>query len=62
MVHRNRGIVCSGWKHDQRLAALTTPVSRGNRVIVSHLGTMTFEVPAANNQLEEGDCVVVRPP
>jgi phosphohistidine phosphatase SixA len=54
-----RGENFSGPKNDQRVKMLATPVQRGNRAIVSHLGTITSALPRV--QLEEGDCVVVRP-
>jgi broad specificity phosphatase PhoE len=45
-------------KRQRRLEVLGERVQRGNRIIVSHLGTIQSLVPSI---LEEGDCVVVRP-
>jgi phosphohistidine phosphatase SixA len=56
-----RGSNYAGAKHDTRLAALTTPIMRGTRLIVSHLGTMGSMFPDGQLSLDEGDCVVVRP-
>jgi phosphohistidine phosphatase SixA len=46
-------------KRQRRLEVLGQPAQRGNRVIVSHLGTIQSLLPSI--VLEEGDCVVVRP-
>lgn len=56
-----RGEDFTGWKMTARVAALATPVPRGNRVVVSHLGTLGSALPVVRGGLEEGDCVVVRP-
>jgi phosphohistidine phosphatase SixA len=56
-----RGEDFSGWKATARAAALAAPVPRGDRVIVSHLGTLGSALPVVRDGLEEGDCVVVRP-
>jgi phosphohistidine phosphatase SixA len=56
-----RGDNYAGPKRDRRLETLGLPVERGNRVIVSHIGTMYSVLPSIQGQLEEGDCVVVRP-
>ena len=56
-----RGTYYGGPKRDRRLEILGLPVERGNRVIVSHIGTMYSVLPSVEGQLEEGDCVVVRP-
>jgi broad specificity phosphatase PhoE len=56
-----RGDDYSGPKTDQRVRMVATPVERGDRAIFSHLGTITSVLPSTRGQLEEGDCVVVRP-
>ena len=56
-----RGEDFSGWKRDVRLAQLGRPLEGGNRVIVSHIGTMYDVLPSIRGELEEGDCAVVRP-
>ena len=56
-----RGENYDGWKRDARLAQLGRPVEGGNRVIVSHIGTMYSVLPSIRGELEEGDCAVIRP-
>ena len=56
-----RGSDYSGPKQQRRQATLSTPVPNGNRVIVTHLGTLGDAIKPVNPGLEEGDCVVVRP-
>jgi len=56
-----RGEYYGGWKRDARLAHLGQPVQNGNRVIVSHIGTMYSVVPSIRGRLDEGDCAVIRP-
>ncbi|HUF27877.1 MAG TPA: histidine phosphatase family protein [Gemmatimonadaceae bacterium] len=56
-----RGSDYSGPKRDRRIAVLGQLVSDGNRVIISHIGTMYSVLPSVRGELEEGDCVVVRP-
>jgi phosphohistidine phosphatase SixA len=56
-----RGEDFSGPKMDRRLETLGRLVEEGNRVIVSHIGTMYSVLPTVRGELEEGDCVVVRP-
>jgi broad specificity phosphatase PhoE len=58
-----RGESYGGPKLDARAALLATPpsVPRGDRLIVSHVGTINSVIPATRGRLEEGDCVVVRP-
>ncbi len=56
-----RGADYSGPKAEQRVRMLATPVRRGDRLIISHVGTITSVLPSAPAQLEEGGCVVVRP-
>jgi phosphohistidine phosphatase SixA len=56
-----RGENFSGPKKAARLEMLNTPPSSGNRVIVSHIGTIYSAIPGITGQLDEGDCVVIRP-
>ena len=56
-----RGEDFGGWKMTARVEALATPVARGDRLVVSHLGTLGSVLPVVRDGLEEGDCVVVRP-
>ena len=56
-----RGDYYGGPKRDRRLEMLGRRVDRGNRVIISHIGTMYSVLPSIHGELEEGDCVVVRP-
>lgn len=56
-----RGTFYGGPKRARRLEMLGLPVERGNRIIVSHIGTMYSVLPSIEGQLDEGDCVVVRP-
>ena len=56
-----RGEDFSGPKMQARSETLGAPVPRGDRLIVSHLGTLGAMLPIVNGGLEEGDCVVVRP-
>jgi phosphohistidine phosphatase SixA len=56
-----RGDDYGGPKRQRRLEVLGRPVQRGNRVIVSHIGTMYSVLPSIRGELDEGDCVVLRP-
>ena len=56
-----RGDYYGGPKRDLRLELLGRPVDGGTRVIISHIGTMYSVLPSVRGELEEGDCVVVRP-
>jgi broad specificity phosphatase PhoE len=56
-----RGNNYGGPALQQRRDVLGEPVAQGNRLIVSHVGTLNSVLPALRPQLEEGDCVVVRP-
>ena len=56
-----RGEDYSGWKRDRRLAQLGSAAQNGNRIIVSHIGTMYSVIPSIQGRLEEGDCAVIRP-
>ena len=56
-----RGNNYGGPRQQQRRDVLGEPVEDGNRLIVSHVGTLNSVLPALRPQLEEGDCVVVRP-
>ena len=44
-----------------RRAALAESVEPGNRLIISHIGTMGSVVPEVRSRVKMGDCVVVRP-
>jgi phosphohistidine phosphatase SixA len=50
-----------GPARDARLRFLARPVSAGNVLIISHIGTMSSVVPEVEGAVGEGDCVVVRP-
>ena len=56
-----RGEDFSGPKRNARLAMLGRPSEKGNRVIVSHIGTIYSVVPSILGELEEGDCAVLKP-
>jgi len=56
-----RGDNYGGPKQRLRSEILGRPVERGNRLIISHIGTMYSVLPSIRGELEEGDCVVVRP-
>jgi phosphohistidine phosphatase SixA len=56
-----RGDNYGGPKRERRAELLGRPVERGALVIVSHIGTIYSVLPSISGQLEEGDCVVVRP-
>ena len=47
-------------KRAARRALMSQPVSNGNRLIVSHVGTLT-SVLQFRGSMAEGDCAVVRP-
>ena len=51
----------SGPPMHRRAQVLQTPVEGGNRLIVSHIGTMRSALGRSPGEVEEGDCVVVRP-
>lgn len=56
-----RGNYYGGPKRDRRTEMLGRPVDSGVRVIISHIETMYSVLPSIRGELEEGDCVVVRP-
>jgi phosphohistidine phosphatase SixA len=56
-----RGEDFSGPKRERRLEMLRQPVNGGNRVIISHIGTIYSVLPSIRGELDEGDCVVLRP-
>jgi phosphohistidine phosphatase SixA len=56
-----RGSDYSGPKRVSREDRLTGSVSGGNRLIVSHLGTMQNAIPEIRGEFQEGDCIVLRP-
>jgi phosphohistidine phosphatase SixA len=45
----------------ERIAMLESPPSSGNRIIISHIGTMGSVLPLEGRRVREGDCVVVSP-
>lgn len=58
--HTNGGPY-DGDARDARLRFLAEPVTEGNTLIVSHIGTISSVIPEARGRVGEGDCVVVRP-
>lgn len=58
--HTNGGSY-GGVARDARRRKLATPVERGNRLVVSHIGTMGSVLDGIERRVGEGDCVVVRP-
>jgi phosphohistidine phosphatase SixA len=56
-----RGDNYGGPKQRLRSEMLGRPVPGGNRLIISHIGTMYSVLPSIRGELDEGDCVVVRP-
>jgi len=56
-----RGTNYGGRKLELRTEMLGRRVERGARVIISHIGTIYSVLPSVGGQLEEGDCVVIRP-
>lgn len=58
--HTNGGSY-GGVALEERRRTLAAPVERGNRLIVSHIGTISSVLPSAEDRLGEGDCVVTRP-
>jgi broad specificity phosphatase PhoE len=56
-----RGNDYGGRKRELRSEMLGRRPQAGARVIVSHIGTIYSVLPSITGQLEEGDCVVVRP-
>jgi hypothetical protein len=56
-----RGQDYEGPNRPLRAEVLGRAVEKGNRVIVSHIGTMYSVLPSIQGQLEEGDCAVIRP-
>lgn len=57
--HTNGGSY-GGPARDRRREILATPPASGNRLIVSHIGTMESVLPDGLGSIGEGDCVVVR--
>lgn len=55
-----RGDNYGGPRRQRRMEVLARPIEGGNRVIVSHVGTLA-SLSSAAGKLEEGDCIVVRP-
>jgi phosphohistidine phosphatase SixA len=60
-IWHTRGDDYRGPKRQRRSEVLGRPVESGTRVIVSHIGTMYSVLPSIRGELDEGDCVVVRP-
>jgi phosphohistidine phosphatase SixA len=60
-IWHTRGDDYGGPKRRLRSEALGRPVESGTRVIISHIGTMYSVLPSIRGELNEGDCVVVRP-
>lgn len=58
--HTNGGSY-GGPARDARRRTLSEPVESGNRLIVSHIGTMSSVLDGIQRRVGEGDCVVVRP-
>lgn len=58
--HTNGGSY-GGEARDVRRRTLSETVERGNRLIVSHIGTMGSVLDGIQRRVGEGDCVVVRP-
>lgn len=58
--HTNGGSY-SGSARDARRRTLARPVDGGNRLIVSHIGTMESVLDGIRGRVGEGDCVVVQP-
>jgi phosphohistidine phosphatase SixA len=56
-----RGEDYGGPRQRLRSEVLGRPVDGGARVIFSHIGTLYSVLPSITGQLDEGDCVVVRP-
>lgn len=56
-----RGEDYSGPKHQRRSEVLGQPSDSTTRVIISHIGTIYSNLPSIRGELNEGDCVVVRP-
>ena len=51
----------SGPPSRRRTEVLSMPITGGNRLIVSHIGTMRNALGRSPGEVKEGDCVVVRP-
>jgi phosphohistidine phosphatase SixA len=60
-IWHTRGDDYGGPKRQLRSELLGRPVESGTRVIISHIGTMYSVLPSIRGELNEGDCVVVRP-
>jgi predicted GH43/DUF377 family glycosyl hydrolase/phosphohistidine phosphatase SixA len=56
-----RGENYGGDKHRRRSEVLGRSSDRRTRVIISHIGTIYSNLPSISGELNEGDCVVVRP-
>jgi phosphohistidine phosphatase SixA len=49
-----------GVRREARQQVLATPVANGNRIIISHIGTLLSVIRLAGS-MQEGDCAVLRP-
>jgi phosphohistidine phosphatase SixA len=56
-----RGDDYGGPKHSARAEVLGQTAGKVVRIIVSHIGTIYSNLPSIRGELNEGDCVVVRP-
>jgi phosphohistidine phosphatase SixA len=56
-----RGEDYGGPKHRARADELGQTLGSETRVIISHIGTIYSNLPTIRGELNEGDCVVVRP-
>lgn len=60
-IWHTNGSDYGGPARERRLDFLATPVSDGNVLVVSHIGTMESVLRDMPGSVGEGDCVVVRP-
>ena len=56
-----RGEDYGGPRLQERSKVLGHKPARGTRIIISHIGTIYSNLPSIRGELDEGDCVVVRP-
>lgn len=60
-IWHTNGSDYSGPARERRRSVLSSSVQGGNRIIISHIGTIASVLPSVEGNLQEGDCVVVRP-
>jgi phosphohistidine phosphatase SixA len=60
-IWHTNGSDYGGTPLEQRRRVLASLPDSGNRIIISHIGTIGSVLPGTADRLEEGDCVVVRP-